>query len=322
MEARSFKYQLARRGKTICPNCGHRTFVLYVDEDNQPLHETVGKCDRLNNCAYHYPPHQYFADNGEDYRPTIKRRFEPTIPPIYLRKDMLVKSCNYTLEHGNNLVAYLRGVFGDELTMKMVTDYFVGTSKQFGGGSCVFFQIDRQGRIHRGKIMQYKGDGHRAKTASGNGMVNSVHSLLGISDRLPAQCLFGEHLLNRRPDAPIALFESEKTAMVASATLLGGFVCVAVGSCANLTPKMFEPLQGRNVVLFPDNGKHVEWLEKGETLRHMVGSLQISSIMEWEASNAGDDLMDWIVERYPNIPDDVDLGLDDVVPFSEMPKAL
>ena len=323
MEGRQFKYQLARRGKHVCPNCGHRTFVLYVDENNQPLADTVGKCDRLNNCAYHYTPSQYFKDNGVDYQPTIKKVFKHTPPPLYIGKELLEQSCNATLTHHNKLVEYLRRTFGDELTWRMVTSYFVGTSKQFGGGATVFYQIDRNGLIHRGKVMQYNADGHRAKYTSGNnkggGMVTSVHSLMKMNDRLPPQCLFGEHLLSLYPDRPVALFESEKTAMVAGATILTDFICMAVGSCQNLTPEMLKPLKGRTVLLFPDQGKYLEWHCRGERIRTMVGGLFIADIMEYEASNSGDDLMDWIVERYPELPKDIDYGVDAVAPFNELP---
>ena len=51
----------------------------------------------------------------------------------------------------------------------------------------------------------------------------------------------------------------------------------------------------------------------------MVGGLFIADIMEYEASNSGDDLMDWIVERYPDIPKDIDYGADAVAPFDELP---
>ena len=62
------KYSLAKKGKGFCPKCGHeckrKTFVLYIDnETGNPLHSTVGKCDRSDNCGHHYTPKQYFADN-------------------------------------------------------------------------------------------------------------------------------------------------------------------------------------------------------------------------------------------------------------------
>ena len=50
-------------GKQICPKCGHKTFVPFLDENRQIIDESVGKCDRADNCAYQYTPRQYFEDH-------------------------------------------------------------------------------------------------------------------------------------------------------------------------------------------------------------------------------------------------------------------
>ena len=60
----NYKYSLTNKGKSICPKCGQKRFVLYINtETGKPLHSTVGKCDRADNCAHHYTPKQYFAEN-------------------------------------------------------------------------------------------------------------------------------------------------------------------------------------------------------------------------------------------------------------------
>ena len=70
MIQRQYQYQLAKRGKWVCPECGRKTFVCYVDTNGNVLDEGVGKCDRADKCAYHYTPRQYFADNeGMGFRP-------------------------------------------------------------------------------------------------------------------------------------------------------------------------------------------------------------------------------------------------------------
>ena len=49
-----------------CPNCGDkRSFAYYVDEENIPLHPSVGRCNHENSCGYHYTPKQYFQDHPE-----------------------------------------------------------------------------------------------------------------------------------------------------------------------------------------------------------------------------------------------------------------
>jgi hypothetical protein len=50
-----------------CLRCGAaHEFTRYVDTENGNayLDDRVGKCNRTNNCDYHYTPKQYFADNG------------------------------------------------------------------------------------------------------------------------------------------------------------------------------------------------------------------------------------------------------------------
>lgn len=64
------------------------------------------------------------------------------------------------------------------------------------------------------------------------------------------QCLFGEHLL-RDKAKPIAIVESEKTAIIAS-VYLPQFIWLAVGSLTNLNAEKCSVLKGRTVTLFPD----------------------------------------------------------------------
>ena len=82
------------------------------------------------------------------------------------------------------------------MTDAMIAKYFIGSSNHFGGGSTIFWQRDKYGNIHRGKVMQYSPtDGKRVKY-NGKGLVTSIHSLMKIEGSLPPECLFGEHLLS------------------------------------------------------------------------------------------------------------------------------
>lgn len=126
-------------------------------------------------------------------------------------------------------------------------------------------------------------------------MFTTVHKLMNLGDNLPPQCLFGEHLLPDYPDMTVAIVESEKTAMIASG-VFGDCITLACGGCGNLTATMCEPLRGRDVVLFPDNGKFNEWREKGKQMRHLFGRLRIAAIMEHAGD--GDDIGDLILSHY------------------------
>jgi len=50
-----------------CPSCGaKRQFARYINtETNEYLAEHVGRCNREQNCSYHYTPKQYFHDHPE-----------------------------------------------------------------------------------------------------------------------------------------------------------------------------------------------------------------------------------------------------------------
>ena len=50
-----------------CPSCKTKSsFTRYLDGNTgQPIHPTVGKCNREIKCGYHYTPRQYFSDHPE-----------------------------------------------------------------------------------------------------------------------------------------------------------------------------------------------------------------------------------------------------------------
>ncbi len=93
-----------------CPKCGDRhSFVYYVDENNVPLHPSVGRCNHESGCGYHYTPKEYFQEHPE-HRTTndfsfdrqraeqkkVKQQSKPTaigyIPPHYVEKSQSERS--------------------------------------------------------------------------------------------------------------------------------------------------------------------------------------------------------------------------------------
>jgi hypothetical protein len=56
-----------------CPECGQKqSFTLYLDGNtNEPIHRTVGKCNRESKCGYHYTPKQFFIDNPSSLTPPL-----------------------------------------------------------------------------------------------------------------------------------------------------------------------------------------------------------------------------------------------------------
>jgi len=294
----NFKYSLAKKGKVFCPACKHKSYVLYLDNvTGQPLHSTVGKCDRSDNCGHHYSPKEYFRDNHipfdkKEYAPVRYhgeklRLLQPS--PSYIEESIFKKSLRGY--ERNNLVEWLSGIVGKDAAMKAIETYCVGTAKN---GSMVFWQIDRQGMVRAGKIIQYDSNGHRRKDVTPP--VQWVHSLLKLPDFNLKQCLFGEYLL-RDITKMVAVCESEKTAIIAS-IYLPNLIWLACGGSEGLNIDKCQVLKGRNVILYPDCGMFSKWSEKAKELSKIC-SVSVSSLIENNANSeerqAGYDIADYLI---------------------------
>jgi hypothetical protein len=294
------KYSLAKKGKSICPKCERRTFVLYIDNTTgEPLHSTVGKCDRADNCGYHYSPKQYFTDNNISFDKNIAGapRMKPTPKPqpSYIDTDVFKKSLQGY--ENNRLIQYLCGIVGDEATRQAIERYFIGTSKN---GGTVFWQIDVAGKIRTGKVIRYAADGHRRKDVMPP--VGWVHTTLKLPDFILIQCLFGKHLL-RDATKIVAIVESEKTALIAS-VYLPQFLWLACGGSEGLNIDKCRCLKGRDVVLYPDIKQFDKWKEKAKELRKICSRVEVSDLLEKAATEterqAGFDLADYLVRFSPS----------------------
>ena len=150
---------------------------------------------------------------------------------------------------------------------KMIKNYAVGVSRD---GLSVFWQIDEQARVHTGKMMRYKADGHRDKDSDYN--FDWVHSKLFRQHVYNEEeydyetCLFGQHLLPFCPNAQIHLVESEKTALI-MATYYGNMsrnLWLATGGLQFFDRKHIQVLidQGRDIIVYPDKDGSRIWSER------------------------------------------------------------
>jgi len=282
-----------------CPACGHRrTFTRYVDAaTGEHLADHVGKCDRLDKCAYHFTPREHFAAGGE--RPQGEWTAPPPPPELPCYR-MTREDVRATMGHAevNALLGFLRSRLDPEAVDRVAHEYAVGTWTQPGHlyGAAVFWQVDHAGEVRTGKVIGYGPDGHRLK-----GRTNWTHALAGgvpEGYRLD-QCLFGEHLLHRYPDAPVGIVEAEKTALVAR-IVVPDILWIATGSLDGLTRAKALPLVGRHVTLWPDLGKgHEEWSAKAPDLEPLFASLTVADALDRiaapEQREAGMDLADFLL---------------------------
>ncbi|WP_245564975.1 DUF6371 domain-containing protein [Spirosoma panaciterrae] len=204
----------------------------------------------------------------------------------------------------NEFVNGLYSLFNDEITNDLISRFFIGTSKHWPGAT-VFWQIDQYGRIRTGKIMLYDSlTLKRIKQPFSH--IDWVHSVLKKQGRLTefelSQCLFGLHQLKgQSTNRPIAIVESEKTAILAT-VYLPEFIWLACGSLSNLTAEKLLPLAGRIVTLFPDLNGFKKWSQKAEELRPIIGKrLTVSDVLEKRATQydrkKGYDLADYLIRN-------------------------
>lgn len=292
-----FHLQKYKPGSKIsCPSCGKaRCFTRYIDDEEEiSFPDSVGICDHINSCGYHYSPKEYFHDNpdvlqtGAERPPVLKRRVMAPKPiqdnsflPSYIPKDDMMK--NLTHYEMNPLFLYLSEIWGEAKTVQLMSRYNVGTSKKWGG-SAVFWQVDVKGRIRTGKIMLYAPKtGHRVKEPHSH--VCWVHSELKLPDFHLRQCLFGEHLLMKNPTMPVAIVESEKTALIGT-VFVPDILWLATGGmngCFNADT--MSVLKDRNVTLFPDLGAFEIWSQKASILSGICQRVAVSDVLEKNATD-------------------------------------
>jgi len=284
-----------------CPECNKKTFTRYIDnETNEHISIKVGKCSRLLKCNYHYAPKQFFRDNNISFQATknfnadliIKPNQKPE--PSFINIDIL----NNTIgnKNPNFFIDYLATIWDYDVAYYLADKYNIGTSKHWNG-STVFWQVDINNNVRSGKIMLYNAfNGKRIKKPYNH--INWVHNVLKISNFHLEQCFFGEHLLNQDRDKPIAIVESEKTAIISS-VYLPEFIWIACGSANNLNKEKTKVLNGRNVVLFPDLGCYDLWNDKIPSLTNLT-TFRTSTLLERKATSdekqQGLDIADYLVK--------------------------
>lgn len=278
-----------------CPACGgKRCFTRYVDENGDWLDEAVGRCNHESRCGYHYTPRQFYEDHPSaraDWKENFFRIPQQTIKKTVkkqlwtIKADIVKSTVNPAID--SDFTAFLTGLIGRKNTAKIVKEYHIGVTKN---RDVIFYQLDTEGRCRTGKIMKYdRKTGHRVKDEKVGGKITWVHAILRLSQdpslRLPdgwalTQCLFGEHLLKQYPFKPVALVESEKTAVICSA-FWQEYIWLATGGKSQLNDRL-QVLRGRKVVAFPDVDGYLEWKEKLSRVRGL--DIVVSDVLEKEAT--------------------------------------
>jgi hypothetical protein len=288
------------------------------------------------------PLPQYAHNNGGNQpKNTALQHRNTTLPPVKTGAtvfDTIPQGLYYqTLRqyHQNNFALGLEKLFGTAKTIELINQFDIGTAKHPDNGT-IFWQVDAENKVRTGKVMVYGADtlkrvknkplptgqqGIETQKQCGveapqrpiaTPVVDWVHSRLKREGRLNGyvlqQCLFGLRQLNTSiKHIPIAIVESEKTAIVAS-VYMPGLVWMATGGAQNLNNSLLQPLQGRKIILFPDVNQHGYWAAKAATISRQLNiNITVSDFMEINATVEmkanGADLADVLIKR------DSDTGL-------------
>lgn len=331
-----YRYILESGSKKYnCPNCGKKKFVRYIDtETGSYLPDRYGRCDRESKCAYHLNPYlDGYANKilepnsiGANRLIYSKNKLPPE-KPVFFDFDIFKQTLNPEYYKKNvfiqNLLDNVRFPFEISEVVKVIKLYRLGTvSKGYREGAITFPFIDLYGNIRAIQVKQFDKQNHTIGT-------DFLHSIIikyytKNNQELPewlkaydkqdkrVSCLFGEHLLFRYPNNPIALVEAPKTAIYGS--LYYGLpeapdnpIWLAVYNKSSFSFDKLKVLQGRFVYVFPDlslNGDTFkEWeIKAREYEKRLPGtSFIFSDLLERLAperdKSKGYDIADYLIDQ-------------------------
>jgi len=274
---KNYKYELQKGSKRyICPKCGKKTFKVFVYTGTNIVvdSEKFGRCNRENNCGYfRYPDRDIKYDYN--YMPPAP---QPSKQPDFV-PDEIVESTFHRFKE-NIFFVYLVKLFGMNEAYRLQELYNIGTAKN---GGTIFWQQDNEGNFRTGKVMYYNKDGHRKKDRTSWYIHNKVKDNFVLQ-----QVFFGEHLVTE--DKPIALCESEKTAIMMS-VFRPEFTWIASGGSEMLNDYRLDRLPRLDMV-YPDNGQFKKWQEKTKIFSGRQIDTSVDKAVKEGRLKAGDDILD------------------------------
>ena len=281
---KNYKYELQKGSKHIlCPNCRRKTFKPYVEvgTNNIANAERYGRCERINSCGLlMYPPSE-----ESDYVQWVQPEPKPfeRIEPDFIPRGT-VENTFKNFEQ-NVFMQYLRKMFGATKALELQSMYNIGTAKQNG---TIFWQQDLQGNFRTGKVMYYGSNGKRLKDRNSWYLHNRVKPNFQLE-----QVFFGEHLVDK--DKPIAMAESEKTAVMMS-VYMPEYTWIAAGGSQMLNAFRLSRLPRLDLVC-ADNGQFEEWKERTKHFDRKMDVTVDKAVSEGLIEEGADILDLWLVKE-------------------------
>jgi len=198
------------------------------------------------------------------------------------------------------LYAWLCQHLGTASARDIVALYQVGSTTDATAGAttyhhptpwAVYPYITPAGELAKIKYMRYNDDGHRDKQGSRATLIDQP--------RNPLPAVFGGHLLGNDDTRPVAVVESEKTALIL-ADVLPDYLWVACGGASAIDTALdvvATAAPGRPVVLYADNDDAgQQWATDFEGILRVVDVAALASVLH-VTSDRHDDISD-VVSRY------------------------
>lgn len=242
-----YRYYLEKGSKKHhCPKCNKKTFVFYIDaETNEYLPNDYGRCDRESKCSYHLNPYlDGYSDlilkeqqivTGVTGITHQKQKYfynhpkpQPTPKPIFFDFETFKQTLQPDRYEVNNFIQNLlhnvKHPFSIEAVTKVIQLYRLGTiANGYRKGAVTFPFIDSKNNIRAIQVKQFNKNNHTTGTDFLHSMLDKHYNRnneplpewlkLYLAQEKRVSCLFGEHILSKYPDRPIALVEAPKTAI-------------------------------------------------------------------------------------------------------------
>lgn len=328
--------------KITCPHCGSKKhWQRYLDiETGEVLPAEFGLCDNVNKCGQGLNPYKvgyakrvWFSENEpnvRNWRPVkpytaLKPIVEPELvlfpetifskllQPVRYKENVFIQ----------NLLSTIPFPFEASDIEKVISQYYLGTiANGYRKGAITFPYIDENRNIRTVQVKQFDHSNHTTKTDFLHAILKNHYEkekkeLPGWLKKYLRQdkfvsCLFGEHLLRKYPNNPVALVEAPKSAIYA--TLYFGFpdvpknlLWLAVYNKSSFTFEKLKVLKGRKVIVFPDlsinSSTYKMWKEKAINIEaELPGTRFIfSDLLERNAGKEdrikGLDIADYLITK-------------------------
>lgn len=320
-----------------CPHCGAYKFTYYIDRDTgKPLADHVGRCERINSCGYHYPPREYFRNLNSKNKIEMKEEQLAKEITSVVKEERVNRRYPKSTDYANNaLFCFLVTVFGKQKVLVAFQKYDVRTSMLFRkndkyGAAFIMRAIDsliRQvkemaydpntgKRVKEGQdvfLLDYYNRCYKIDTSNFR-ICSAGKNLMKDYDFKNKLCFFGEHLLAGGVNKPIAIVESEKTAIICD-ICMPDYIWLATGGkngCKWTTEEVFQVLKDANqpITLFPDLNATEDWIAKAEKLLAAGLDVSIYDLEEQEGITEEDkakglDIGDYLIRYWKeNHPED------------------